>query len=86
MSSSSSFELNKIAGAILGTLMLSLGLGIVSEEYFKSEKPAKAGYELLPGYSYRSMWWVGPRESGIDRKSTRLNSSHNDLSRMPSSA
>ncbi|GLS20849.1 cytochrome c family protein [Labrys miyagiensis] len=46
MSSSSSFELNKIAGAILGTLMLSLGLGIVSGEYFKSEKPAKAGYEL----------------------------------------
>jgi CubicO group peptidase (beta-lactamase class C family) len=28
-------------------------------------KFAKAGYERLPGYSYRSMWWVGPRESGI---------------------
>jgi CubicO group peptidase (beta-lactamase class C family) len=28
-------------------------------------KFAKAGYELLPGYSYRNMWWVGPQESGI---------------------
>ncbi|MGJ4857710.1 cytochrome c family protein [Labrys sp. KB_33_2] len=46
MSSSSSFELNKIAGAVLGTLMLTLGLGIVAEEIFKQEKPEKAGYEL----------------------------------------
>jgi CubicO group peptidase (beta-lactamase class C family) len=29
------------------------------------DKFAKAGYELLPGYSYRNMWWVGPQESGI---------------------
>ena len=28
-------------------------------------KFAKAGYELLPGYSYRNMWWVGAQESGI---------------------
>jgi cytochrome c len=46
MSSSSSFEMNKIAGAVLGTLMISLGLGIVADEMFKSEKPEKAGYEL----------------------------------------
>ena len=26
------------------------------------------------------------REGGVDRKSTRLNSSHTDISRMPSSA
>jgi CubicO group peptidase (beta-lactamase class C family) len=25
----------------------------------------KAGYSLLPGYSYRNMWWVGPEQSGI---------------------
>jgi CubicO group peptidase (beta-lactamase class C family) len=25
----------------------------------------KAGYTLLPGYSYRNMWWVGPQQSGI---------------------
>jgi len=28
-------------------------------------KFAKAGYQLLPGYSYRNMWWVGPPELGI---------------------
>ena len=28
----------------------------------------------------------GPWEFGVDRKSTRLNSSHRSLSRMPSSA
>jgi CubicO group peptidase (beta-lactamase class C family) len=26
---------------------------------------AKAGYQLLPGYSYHNMWWVGPQELGI---------------------
>jgi hypothetical protein len=26
------------------------------------EKFAKAGYTLLPGYSYRSMWWVTHNE------------------------
>jgi len=25
----------------------------------------KAGYTLLPGYSYRNMWWVGPQQTGI---------------------
>ena len=29
---------------------------------------------------------IGKEMSGLDRKSTRLNSSHSDLSRMPSSA
>jgi len=28
-------------------------------------KFAKANYPLLPGYSYRNMWWVGPPESAI---------------------
>ena len=28
-------------------------------------KFAKAGYQLLPGYSYRNMWWVAPPESGV---------------------
>ena len=27
-------------------------------------KFAKAGYTLLPGYSYRSMWWVTHNEHG----------------------
>ena len=31
-------------------------------------------------------WNVADTSGGIDRKSTRLNSSHTDISRMPSSA
>lgn len=46
MSSSSSFELNKIAGAVLGTLTLTVSLGIFSEIIFHQPKPAKSGYEL----------------------------------------
>ncbi len=41
-----SFELNKIAGAVLGTLTLTLGLGIFSEILFAPEAPAKPGYEI----------------------------------------
>ncbi|MGU3496429.1 c-type cytochrome [Xanthobacteraceae bacterium A53D] len=41
-----SFELNKVAGAVLGTLTLTLGLGIVSEILFTPEAPAKPGYEI----------------------------------------
>ena len=37
---------NKIAGAVLGTLLFVMGLGIVSNGIFSHEKPAKAGYEL----------------------------------------
>ena len=33
-----------------------------------------------------TVWKVGDRVAGTDRKSTRLNSSHTDISRMPSSA
>jgi cytochrome c len=43
-----SFEINKIAGAVLGTLTLTLGLVIASEGLFHSEVPEKPGYEL-PG-------------------------------------
>ena len=42
----SSFEFNKIAGAVLGTLTLTVGLGIFSEILFERPEPAKAGYEL----------------------------------------
>lgn len=29
------------------------------------EKFDAAGYTLLPGYSYRNMWWVAPRSAGL---------------------
>lgn len=41
-----SFELNKIAGALLGTLLLTFGLGIVSEILFTPEAPAKPGFAI----------------------------------------
>ncbi|MEP9379613.1 cytochrome c family protein [Aquabacter sp. CN5-332] len=41
-----SFELNKIAGAVLGTLTLTLGLGIFSEILFTPSAPAKPGYDI----------------------------------------
>lgn len=39
-----SFEFNKIAGAVLGTLVLTMGLGFASQSIFKSQKPEKPGY------------------------------------------
>lgn len=39
-----SFELNKIAGAILGTVLLVMGLGIVSEGIFHHGEPEVPGF------------------------------------------
>ena len=44
-----SFELNKIAGAVLGSLLLVMGLGIISDALFASPRPAKPGYALPAG-------------------------------------
>jgi cytochrome c len=41
-----SFELNKIMGAILGTLLILLSLNIVAGGIFHVSKPAKPGYEV----------------------------------------
>jgi cytochrome c len=41
-----SFEMNKIAGAILFTLTMTLGLGILAEIVFSQHAPEKPGYEL----------------------------------------
>jgi len=41
-----SFEFNKIAGALLGALLLTMGLGIVSDVLFYHPVPTKAGYPL----------------------------------------
>lgn len=41
-----SFEMNKIAGAILFTLTMTLGLGILAEIVFSEHAPEKPGYEL----------------------------------------
>jgi hypothetical protein len=31
----------------------------------EADKFAKAGYRLLPGYSYRNMWWVAHNPDGV---------------------
>lgn len=41
-----SFELNKIMGAILGTLLITLSLNIVAGGIFAPHKPAKPGFEI----------------------------------------
>jgi cytochrome c len=41
-----SFELNKILGAILGTCLFTLALGITAGAIFAPEKPAKPGYNI----------------------------------------
>ena len=57
--------------------------GLFCARFEDSDTPIK------PGTANKTTYYVGNVEfirEGIDRKSTRLNSSHLDLSRMPSSA
>lgn len=44
-----SFELNKIFGIFLGTLILTFGVGIFSDVVFSNPGPAKPGYDLPSG-------------------------------------
>ena len=39
-------EVNKIAGATLGTLLFVMSLGVVSDMIYSPHKPAKPGYDL----------------------------------------
>ncbi len=41
-----SFELNKIAGGLLATLLFTMGIGIVADVLFKPKAPLVAGYAL----------------------------------------
>jgi cytochrome c len=41
-----SFEINKILGALLGTLLFTLALSIVAGDVFAPKMPAKSGYEI----------------------------------------
>ncbi len=41
-----SFEFNKLAGAVLGTLVFTMGLGFASQSLFKSEKPHTPAYVI----------------------------------------
>lgn len=39
-----SFEFNKIAGALLGSALFAMGLGLLSDIVFEAEKPAQPGF------------------------------------------
>src|ERR1700760_1084562 len=41
-----SFEFNKIAGRLLGTLLFTMALGVFSDAVFSHPKLAKPGYDL----------------------------------------
>ena len=41
-----SFEVNKIAGGVLGTLLATMGLGIAASWFYEPSTPAKPGYDL----------------------------------------
>ncbi|MFD2032072.1 hypothetical protein ACFSKM_20435 [Ancylobacter dichloromethanicus] len=41
-----SFELNKVAGAVLGVLTLTLGLNVFADILFSSHAPEKPGFEI----------------------------------------
>ena len=78
-----SFELNKIIGAILGTCILLLVTSFGASAIFSPVKLAKPGFEI----AVKEESHGGAKEAAApDRKSTRLNSSHIQKSRMPSSA
>ena len=73
------------------TLLLNLGMG-GDVLYHEPEGIVSSKYKLLFYFTDRSalsinFWWFGyVHLLSKDRKSTRLNSSHSDRSRMPSSA
>ena len=61
-----------------------IGQSHVVERLNSAVKAANSGEE---SQEMTHAWiFTGPPGSGRDRKSTRLNSSHTDISRMPSSA
>ncbi len=66
-----SFELNKIFGAVLGTLLLVMGLSIVSEIIFSPAKPAIPGYDL-PGAPEASAAGAGAAAPAAEPIAVRL--------------
>jgi hypothetical protein len=58
-------ELMRCEGAHAGRQVIPAA---VVADIHRGADPRKfdmAGYTLLPGYSYRNMWWVSPASSGI---------------------
>ena len=78
----------KISGIVFwGSLLVGLAMALASlhglQEHLAWEYRASAD-----SFAYRMQGFLGAHPDALfpDRKSTRLNSSHTDISRMPSSA
>lgn len=67
-----SFELNKIAGAILFALTFTLGLGIFAEIVFHRPAPEKAGYELAGAPAEPAPAAEAPADADVEPLPVRL--------------
>lgn len=66
-----SFELNKIIGAVLGTLVVVMGVGFVGDAIFSSHKPEKPGYDL-PGLTAEASTGAPKEAEKIEPIAVRL--------------
>ncbi|MGV6874396.1 c-type cytochrome [Pseudochelatococcus sp. B33] len=66
-----SFELNKIAGAVLGTLLFVMGLGVLSSIIFNPVIPLVPGYDL-PGGEEGGAGAGAPAAAAVEPISVRL--------------
>ena len=76
----------ELEGSVPGTMVQSIGLGVIQcANAFQKLEP---DFVLIIGDRYEALSAAiaAAYQNIRDRKSTRLNSSHTDISRMPSSA
>lgn len=59
------FELNKIAGALLGSLLLAMCLNIISDAIYSRPKPAKPGYVIPVAPQAPSAESTGPSAQAV---------------------
>lgn len=77
-----SFTLNKIAGAILMVLLLTMGLGIVSDIIFEPEVPGQPGYEIVVASAEDSTSVVTPVPDVVPISELLLAASASDGERL----
>jgi CubicO group peptidase (beta-lactamase class C family) len=58
-------ELMRCEGAWQGRQVIPAAVVADIRRGAEADKFAKAGYRLLPGYSYRNMWWVAHNPDGV---------------------
>ena len=75
---------NNSAGTLLATKTVSASS--VTQSFTSVDFSLSSTVTLTAGTYYATVTSAAPNTANEDRKSTRLNSSHTDISRMPSSA